>query len=71
MTANGWLQLLVFLGVLLAIVKPLGAFMARVYQGQPCGLDRALGPLERGIYRLAGVDPSREMNWREYAVNLL
>jgi K+-transporting ATPase ATPase A chain len=45
--------------------------MARVYQGQRCGLDRALGWLERGLYRLAGVDPQSEMTWRAYAVGLL
>ena len=41
MSINAWLQLVIFLGVLLALVKPLGWYMARVYQGQPCGLDRA------------------------------
>jgi potassium-transporting ATPase potassium-binding subunit len=67
MTANAWTQLLIYLGVLLAAVKPLGWYMARVYQGQPCGLDRALGWLERWLYRLAGVDPGREMTWKTYA----
>src|SRR5205823_6869515 len=71
MTANAWIQLLLFLGVLLAAVKPLGWYMARVYQGQPCGLDRALGWLERSLYRLAGVDPQREMTWKAYAVAVL
>jgi potassium-transporting ATPase potassium-binding subunit len=71
MTANDWNQLIVFIGVLLALVKPLGWFMARVYQEQPCGLDHALGPVERGIYRVAGLDPHREMGWREYAACLL
>jgi potassium-transporting ATPase potassium-binding subunit len=71
MTANDWNQLIVFIGVLLALVKPLGWFMARVYQEQPCGLDRALGPVERSIYRVAGLDPHREMGWREYAACML
>jgi K+-transporting ATPase ATPase A chain len=71
MTANAWMQLPVYLVVLLAAVKPLGWYMARVYQGQPCGLDCALGWLERLVYRLAGVDPQREMTWRAYAVALL
>jgi K+-transporting ATPase ATPase A chain len=71
MTANAWVQLLLYLGVLLAAVKPLGWYMARVYQGQPCGLDRALGGFERLLYRLAGVDPQREMSWRAYAVGVL
>src|SRR5687768_14171765 len=67
MTGNDWVQLLLFVGVLVALTKPLGWFMARVYQGQPCGLDRVVGPLERGLYRVARVDATREMGWREYA----
>jgi potassium-transporting ATPase potassium-binding subunit len=66
-----WLQLAVFVVVLVALVKPLGAFMARVYEGRPCGLDRALGWLERLTYRLAAVDPKAEMTWRTYAVATL
>jgi len=68
MTANNWIQICMFVGVLLATVKPLGWFMSRVFQGQPCGLDRVLGPVERGMYRLAGVDPKSEMSWKSYAV---
>jgi K+-transporting ATPase ATPase A chain len=45
--------------------------MARVYEGKPCGLDRALGWLERGIYRVAGINPQEEMGWRKYAVSVL
>src|SRR5204862_1843497 len=71
MTANAWVQLLAYLAVLVAAVKPLGWYMARVYQGQPCGLDRGLGWLERLVYRLAGVDPQRGMTWRTYAVAVL
>jgi K+-transporting ATPase ATPase A chain len=71
MSGSAWVQLAVYLLVLLSLVKPLGWYMARVYQGQPCGLDRALGWLERGIYRLAGVDPRGEMTWRTYAVGVL
>jgi K+-transporting ATPase ATPase A chain len=71
MTANGWLQLAIYFGVLLALVRPLGWYMARVYQNQPCGLDGALGWLERLIYRIGGVDPKREMNWRVYTVAML
>ena len=71
MSANAWLQLAIFLGILLALVKPLGWYMARVYQGQPCGLDRLLDGLERGIYRLAGVAPQSEMTWKTYAAALL
>jgi K+-transporting ATPase ATPase A chain len=71
MTLNDWIQLGIFVGVLLACVKPLGWYMARVYQGQPCGLDRLLGWLERLLYRVAGVDPAGEMNWRSYTVATL
>jgi K+-transporting ATPase ATPase A chain len=71
MTANDWIQFALFFGALLALTKPLGAYMARVYQGQSCGLDRPLGWLERLIYRLSGVDPQREMSWKQYAVAML
>lgn len=71
MIANGYLQLAFYVVVLLLLAKPLGAYMARVYQGRPCGLDRGLGPLERLIYRLAGVRPSEEQGWRAYTVGML
>jgi len=70
-TANGVAQLLFYLIVLVALAKPLGAFMARVYEGRPCGLDGVLGWLERLIYRLAGVRPGDEMGWKTYAVAML
>jgi len=66
-TANGYLQLGLYLAVLLALAKPLGVYMARVYEGRPLGLDRFLGPLERSIYRLSGVRPDDEMRWQRYA----
>jgi K+-transporting ATPase ATPase A chain len=71
MTANSWAQLLLYLGVLVALAKPLGVYMARVYEAKPCGLDGALGWLERGVYRLTGVDLHEEMGWRRYAVAAL
>jgi K+-transporting ATPase ATPase A chain len=71
MTGNDWIQLILYVGAIVALTKPLGWFMARVYQGQPCGLDRVLKPVENGIYRLARVNPSHEMGWREYAVSML
>jgi K+-transporting ATPase ATPase A chain len=71
MTTNDWFQLALYFGLLIALTKPLGAYMARVYQGQPCGLDRALGWLERLVYRLSAVDPQREMSWRAYTVAVL
>jgi potassium-transporting ATPase potassium-binding subunit len=71
MTIYGWLQLGLYLVVLLALVKPLGWYMARVYQGESIGLDRILGPVERFLYRLSGVRPDEEMNWKGYAVAFL
>jgi potassium-transporting ATPase potassium-binding subunit len=71
MTANAWIQMGIFLTALLVLVKPLGWYMARVYQGQSCGLDRVLGWIERGLLRLAGVDPHKEMTWRIYAISVL
>ena len=71
MTANGLLQIALYFGLVLALVKPLGWYMARVYEGQPCGLDRVLGPLERLIYRLCAVRPEEEMDWKTYAKSML
>jgi len=71
MTANGVLQLVLYLVVLLALAKPLGTYMARVYGGRPFGLDRALGWLERLVYRLGGVRPHEEMGWKTYAAAML
>jgi K+-transporting ATPase ATPase A chain len=71
MNVRAILEMAIFLGVLLAMVKPLGWYMARVYEGKPCGLDRLLGPLERWIYRIGGVEPGREMSWKRYALAML
>jgi potassium-transporting ATPase potassium-binding subunit len=71
MTIYSWLQLIFYIVVLLALAKPLGSFMARVYQGQPTFLDRVLGPVERLLYRLVGVKPEEEMNWKVYAVGVM
>jgi K+-transporting ATPase ATPase A chain len=71
MTANTFLQLAVYVVVLLALVKPLGAYMARVFDGPPVVLERVLGPVERGLYRAAGVDPQEGMTWRTYALAML
>jgi K+-transporting ATPase ATPase A chain len=67
MTANGYIQLGLYMVVLIALAKPLGAYMARVYEGRPFGLDRVLGPLERLIYRVSGVRADAEMGWQTYA----
>ncbi len=71
MTTSGVLQLVLYLVVLLALAKPLGSYMARVYQGHPLGLERVLGWLERLVYRVAGVRPGEEMGWKTYAATML
>jgi potassium-transporting ATPase potassium-binding subunit len=71
MTLNGYVQIGLYLVVLLALTKPLGAYMARVYDGLPSGLERVLGPLERLIYRLCGVRAGEEMGWKTYAIAML
>lgn len=71
MNINALLQIGLFLAVLIACVKPLGLYMARVYEGKPCGLSWALGWLERSIYRLCGIDPQEEMSWTTYAKAML
>jgi K+-transporting ATPase ATPase A chain len=71
MTANAWLQIGLYLVVLVALVKPLGWYMARVFEGRPCGIERLLGWIERGIYRVAGVRVAEEMDWVTYAKAML
>ena len=71
MTVNGWLQIIVFLAVLLAITKPLGAYMARVFSRERTFLDPVARPLERLLYRVTGVDEDHEMRWTEYAFSML
>jgi len=71
MTSSGLVQVVLYLAVLLALVKPLGWFMARVYTEKSCGLDRVLGPIERLFYRLGGVDAKVEMDWKGYAAAVL
>ena len=70
MSANGWLQLTVFLIVLLLLVKPLGTYMAAVFDGRGNAV-RMLQPLERGLYRLCRIDPQAQMDWKHYALALL
>ena len=71
MTANGWLQIGIFLALILAVTKPLGIFMARVFNREHTFMDRALRPVERLLYRLTGVDEQHEMRWTEYAFAML
>jgi K+-transporting ATPase ATPase A chain len=71
MNMYNWLQVIVYLAVLALLVKPLGDYMARVYQGEHVFLDRVLSPVERVIYRVSGVDPKAEMDWKTYAIAML
>jgi K+-transporting ATPase ATPase A chain len=71
MNVFGWLQVIIFLVVILALAKPLGSYMARVYGGERTLLHPVLGPVERFIYRLAGVKPESEMSWKDYTLALL
>ena len=71
MTTNGIVQILVFLGILVLLAKPLGAYMARVYRQQKTLLDPVFGPLERLIYRMSGINPVEEMDWKQNALAML
>src|SRR2546428_6422628 len=71
MTAQGWFQILFFLVAIFLVTPVLGGFMSRVFTRQRTWLDPALRPVERLVYRLTGVDETREMRWTEYAVALL
>ncbi len=71
MTPNGWLQIGLFLLVIFALAKPLGIFMARVFAGEKTFLDPVMRPVERLLYRVTGVDETKEMPWTEYAIAML
>jgi K+-transporting ATPase ATPase A chain len=71
MTANGWFQIAFYLLVVLLVTKPLGVFMARVFNREKTFLDPVLRPIEKLIYRLIGVDEQRDMRWTEYAGAML
>ncbi|WP_332116153.1 potassium-transporting ATPase subunit KdpA [Azorhizobium caulinodans] len=71
MTANGWLQIIVLFAVVIATAIPLGRFMARVYAGERTFLSPVLGPVERGLYRVAGVDPKSDQSWIGYTLGML
>jgi K+-transporting ATPase ATPase A chain len=71
MTLNGWAQILIFVLAILAVTMPLGRFMTRVFNRERTWLDPLLRPIERLIYRTAGVDEAREMRWTEYAAAML
>jgi K+-transporting ATPase ATPase A chain len=71
MTSNGWLQIAVFFALVLIAAKPIGLYMARVYERKKTLLDPVLGPIERLLYRITGVDPDAEMRWTEYGAAML
>jgi potassium-transporting ATPase potassium-binding subunit len=71
MTPNGWTQIVVFLFLILLITKPLGIYLARVFEREKTFLDPIARPIERLIYKLTGVDEASEMRWTEYAVAML
>jgi potassium-transporting ATPase potassium-binding subunit len=71
MSVNGWFQIGLFLLVIFALAKPLGVFMTRVFSGEKTFLDPVMRPVERLLYRLTGVDETKEMPWTEYAVAML
>src|SRR5436190_13521944 len=71
MTLNGWLQIALYCAVVALLVKPFGLYMTHVFGGERTWLSPVLGPIERGIYRLSGVDQNREQGWLTYAVAML
>ena len=71
MTVNGWIQIGLFALIILALTKPLGSYMHRVFEGDGQPLPRVLGPLERFLYGLCGVDPRKEQRWTGYAASML
>ncbi|MBZ9988365.1 potassium-transporting ATPase subunit KdpA [Mesorhizobium sp. BH1-1-5] len=71
MTINGWIQILVFCGILLLLVKPLGGYIFRVFSGDRTLLSPVLVPIERGLYRLAGTSEKGEQHWAVYATGML
>ena len=71
MTGNGWFQIFLFFCLVLALTKPLGNFLYRVYERKPTFLDPVLRPIERLIYRVCGVDDTKETDWKGYGVSML
>lgn len=71
MTLNGWIQILVFCGIIILLVRPLGGYMTRVFSGERTFLSPILVPVERGLYRLAGTSEREEQHWTTYTVSML
>src|SRR5262245_62527644 len=71
MTFNGWVQIALFCTIVIVLVKPLGGYMTRVFNGERTFLSPVLSPVERALYGAAGVDPSREQHWLTYVIAML
>lgn len=71
MTLNGWIQILVFFGIILVVTKPLGVYMAWVFENERTFADPLINPVERLLYRITGVDETHEMRWTEYSIAAL
>jgi K+-transporting ATPase ATPase A chain len=71
MTINGWIQIALFCAVILALARPLGGYMTRVFTGERTLLSPVLAPVERGLYRVAGINSAQEQHWLAYALSML
>ena len=71
MTINGWIQIALFCAVVLALARPLGGYMTRVFGGERTFLSPVLAPVERGLYRVAGISSAQEQHWLAYALSML
>ncbi|RYY44470.1 MAG: potassium-transporting ATPase subunit KdpA, partial [Sphingomonadales bacterium] len=71
MTVQGWGLILLFVALVAALAKPIGLWLFALYEGRRTPLHAVLGPVERGFYKLAGIDPTVEQSWRRYALHML
>ena len=71
MTIQGWILIFAFVGILLALTKPMGTWLFALYEGRRTPLHAVLGPIEDGFYKLSGINPNDEQNWRRYAAHML
>src|SRR6266545_4281802 len=71
MTTIGWIQILLFSIIVFAVTKPIGIYMFRIFEGDGQPLPRLFGPIERLIYRLCGVDPKEQQDWKQYSLAML
>lgn len=71
MTVQGWGLILLFVALIAALAKPMGLWLFALYEGRRTPLHAVLGPVERGFYKVAGIDPTVEQSWRRYALHML